>query len=249
MNENNLNENNMNEHVKDVNKSRKILIIFFILIALVAVVFSVWRAYQNSNDKLNDNQITDDYNSDDHDSDLNSDDDNNSNNNNVENTDNNTLASIDKYYELSKSEESYSVDNSLSIKFIGNSIPDMDEGYKYVAEITINGKKINAGIFGNSNDKVIYSANCAASFNVKKINNLYFLQSKIAAQSAGTYLLVLNKTGDVVISEYNVLTDFNMENNKKYLTVTSYSTNPIAIDDLGNEKRYLIQEDSISLEN
>lgn len=221
MNENNLNENNMNEHVKDVNRSRKILIIFFILIALVAVVFSVWRAYQNSNDKLNDNEITD----------------------------NNTLASIDKYYELSKSEESYSVDNSLSIKFIGSSIPDMDEGYNYVAEITINGKKINAGIFGNSNDKVIYSANCAASFNVKKINNLYFLQSKIAAQSAGTYLLVLNKTGDVVISEYNVLTDFNMENNKKYLTVTSYSTNPIAMDDLGNEKRYLIQEDSISLEN
>ena len=40
-----------------------------------------------------------------------------------------------------------------------------------------------------------------------------------------------------------------MENNKKYLTVTSYSTNPIAMDDLGNEKRYLIQEDSISLEN
>lgn len=228
MNENNMNEHNMNEHVKDVNRSRKILIIFFILIALVAVVFSVWRAYQNSNDKLNDN---------------------NSNNNNVENTDNNTLASIDKYYELSKSEESYSVDNSLSIKFIGSSIPDMDEGYNYVAEITINGKKINAGIFGNSNDKVIYSANCAASFNVKKINNLYFLQSKIAAQSAGTYLLVLNKTGDVVISEYNVLTDFNMENNKKYLTVTSYSTNPIAMDDLGNEKRYLIQEDSISLEN
>lgn len=221
MNENNLNENNMNEHVKAVNRSRKILIIFFILIALVAVIFSVWRAYQNSNDKLNDNEITD----------------------------NNTLASIDKYYELSKSEESYSVDNSLSIKFIGSSIPDMDEGYNYVAEITINGKKINAGIFGNSNDKVIYSANCAASFNVKKINNLYFLQSKIAAQSAGTYLLVLNKTGDVVISEYNVLTDFNMENNKKYLIVTSYSTNPIAMDDLGNEKRYLIQEDSISLEN
>ena len=245
-----MNSNNMNGQFNNAsNNKKKILIIVFVSIALVAVVFSVWRAYQNSNDKLNDNQITDDYNSDDYDGDLNSDNDNNSNNNSVENTDNNTLVSIDKYYELSKSEESYSVDNSLSIKFIGSSIPDMDEGYNYVAEITINGKKINAGIFGNSNDKVIYSANCAASFNVKKINNLYFLQSKIAAQSAGTYLLVLNKTGDVVISEYNVLTDFNMENNKKYLTVTSYSTNPITMDDLGNEKRYLIQEDSISLEN
>ena len=84
------------------------------------------------------------------------------------------------------------------------------------------------------------------SINVKKINNLYVLQSIIGSQFGGTYFVVLNQNGDVLLKGSNVRTDFTLENDEKYLTVTSYSDSP-SMTDIGTEERYLIEENSITL--
>ena len=132
------------------------------------------------------------------------------------------------------------------LKFIGSPISEVEDKYKYVAEITLNDKKINTGLFEDTNEKVIYSKDFAAQFNVKKINNLYVLQSIIGSQFGGTYFVVLNQNGDVLLKGSNVRTDFTLENDEKYLTVTSYSDSP-SMTDIGTDERYLIEENSITL--
>ena len=218
--------------------TNKILIIISIIILFIAISFSLWKVYSNKEAKSNNDNlenITDDDSTKEYniitDKDTKPDD---------------GISSFDKSYSLSEIEESYSIIDSLLIKFIGSPISEVEDKYKYVAEITLNDKKINTGLFEDTNEKVIYSKDFAAQFNVKKINNLYVLQSIIGSQFGGTYFVVLNQNGDVLLKGSNVRTDFTLENDEKYLTVTSYSDSP-SMTDIGTEERYLIEENSITL--
>ena len=218
--------------------TNKILIIISIIILFIAISFSLWKVYSNKEAKSNNDNLE------------NITDDNSTKEDNII-TDKDTnpddgISSFDKSYRLSEIEESYSIIDSLLIKFIGSPISEVEDKYKYVAEITLNDKKINTGLFEDTNEKVIYSKDFAAQFNVKKINNLYVLQSIIGSQFGGTYFVVLNQNGDVLLKGSNVRTDFTLENDEKYLTVTSYSDSP-SMTDIGTEERYLIEENSITL--
>lgn len=218
--------------------TNKILIIISIIILFIAISFSLWKVYSNKEAKSNNDNLE------------NITDDNSTKEDNII-TDKDTnpddgISSFDKSYRLSEIEESYSIIDSLLIKFIGSPISEVEDKYKYVAEITLNDKKINTGLFEDTNEKVIYSKDFAAQFNVKKINNLYVLQSIIGSQFGGTYFVVLNQNGDVLLKGSNVRTDFTLENDEKYLTVTSYSDSP-STTDIGTEERYLIEENSITL--
>lgn len=218
--------------------TNKILIIIPIIILFIAISFSLWKVYSNKEAKSNNDNLENI-----------TDDDSTKEDNIITDKDTNPddgISSFDKSYSLSEIEESYSIIDSLLIKFIGSPISEVEDKYKYVAEITLNDKKINTGLFEDTNEKVIYSKDFAAQFNVKKINNLYVLQSIIGAQFGGTYFVVLNQNGDVLLKGSNVRTDFTLKNDEKYLTVTSYSDSP-SMTDIGTEERYLIEENSITL--
>ncbi len=214
-------------------ETSKSLLIILIIVLVVVTAYSLCKIYSDKTKPIDDDNSGDTTNV----------IDDKTNGDQV--TPSESMFSFDNDYNLTNLEESYAIVDSLSIKFTGTPSTDVENGFTYVAEVTMNGKNIVTGLFEDVNKKVIYSKDYASQFNVKKINNLYILQSKIAAQYGGTYIVVLNQNGEVLLKKSNVKTDFTKVNNEKYLTITNYSENPS--DNNSVEEKYLIEENSLIL--
>jgi hypothetical protein len=79
-------------------------------------------------------------------------------------------------------------DEHLRIKFIGTKSSDMENAYKYKAEIYLDNELIRDNFFTGSN---IYSKDYAANVKVYKLEGTYIITSFIAKQCGGTDILVL----------------------------------------------------------
>ena len=101
---------------------------------------------------------------------------------------------------LDEIKESYTY-GDLKLIFTGDKsslINDEEGSYEYTLDISLNGKKIDSSIFGNKNNKVIWSSNHAASFRVVDIDNYYILVSSIGKQNDGSYILIIDKKGNFI---------------------------------------------------
>lgn len=108
--------------------------------------------------------------------------------------------SLTKYLELKNINEEFKVDDRLTIKFVGTNEPENSTYFTYNAYIYLDGKLIDDKLFSDSNAKVIYSNNQYAKFTVKKINNLYLIDSTEARNFPHSYLLIINSSGNVIKS-------------------------------------------------
>ena len=111
------------------------------------------------------------------------------------------------------------VDDLITISFNGikeDNDSEDEEHYRYTAQVFVNGQEIDSKIFNNENDRVIWSENYAASFKVIKVNNVYLLDSYIAKQFDGHYILIINSAGEALASYYDVGFKFDKDN-KKYI--------------------------------
>lgn len=115
--------------------------------------------------------------------------------------------SKDIRFELKKDKEKIMI-NKLVLNFIGEKTGEASNNelaYKYILDMTMDGKKIESDIFKNKNNRVIWSSNCAASFEVLELDNYYILKSSIAVQTGGSYILVMDKEGNVLKSFEDVM--------------------------------------------
>lgn len=102
-------------------------------------------------------------------------------------------------FNLTKQNENI-VMGKLSLNFVGvkTERTDYETMYQYTLDILVNGKKIDSNIFSNKNNKVIWSSNYAAGFNVLELDNYYILTSFIAKQNDGSYVLIIDKSGKII---------------------------------------------------
>ena len=103
-------------------------------------------------------------------------------------------------FELDKEKEKIKI-NDLILDFNGVKTGETDYQmvqYQYTLDISLNGKKIDALIFSNKDDKVIWFSNCAAYFEVYQLDNYYILKSVIAKQNDGSYVLIIDKDGKIL---------------------------------------------------
>jgi hypothetical protein len=115
--------------------------------------------------------------------------------------------SKDIRFELKKEKEKIMI-NDLVLNFIGEKTGEAsnnESAYKYILDMTMDGKKIESDIFKNKNNRVIWSSNCAALFEVLELDNYYILKSSIAVQTGGSYILVMDKEGNVLKSFEDVM--------------------------------------------
>jgi len=129
---------------------------------------------------------------------------------------------------LDEIKESYTY-GDLKLIFTGDksSLINGEEKYEYTLDISLNGKKIDSSIFGNKNNKVIWSSNHAASFRVVDIDNYYILVSSIIMQNDGSYVLIIDKKGNVLKTFNDV--DITIDEVKLEVEVTdckSYDVDP-----------------------
>ena len=128
--------------------------------------------------------------------------------------------------ELEKSYYSLTIDGHLNIEMQGEEDPNFEDGYKYTLKITFDGKPVSPQtLFENTNDKVVYSKNYAASFSIEKTNNVYILASEIAKQSNGSYVSVINSKGTVLNNFYDV--SMRIDNYNNQLTITKCQDNSV----------------------
>ena len=99
-----------------------------------------------------------------------------------------TTNKVGQTIELSKETEDIMFDEHLRIKFIGTKSSDMENAYKYKAEIYLDNELIRDNFFTGSN---IYSKDYAANVKVYKLEETYIITSFIAKQCGGTDILVL----------------------------------------------------------
>ncbi len=99
-----------------------------------------------------------------------------------------TTNKVGQTIELSKETEDIMFDEHLRIKFIGTKSSDMENAYKYKAEIYLDNELIKDNFFTGSN---IYSSEYAANVKVYKLEGTYIITSFIAKQCGGTDILVL----------------------------------------------------------
>ena len=163
-------------------------------------------------------------------------------------TDNEEYKSDDsvKTIELKSANETLEVDNILNISFAGTKQEESNgdqQYYEYVAKIAVNGKEVDSKIYNNENDKVIWSENYASRFKVTKVNNVYILDSYVAKQNDGHYVLIISSDGKVLDSYYDV--SFMLDYDSKKYVVTDCNSDG-QIDEECPSKEYNILESSIS---
>ncbi len=112
---------------------------------------------------------------------------------------------------LVEEKETLVVDDKLTLNFNGYKTTDID-GYTYTLDILFNNNKMNNNsIFENESKRVIWSSNFSASLTVFKINNKYLIDSYIAKQANGHYLIILDENSKLIKSfedvSYDILYD------------------------------------------
>ena len=172
-------------------------IISIILMIIGAIFLFIPRHYNYDNNDNKDYNYTDDVG-----------ENTNSNENTYPDNDIESNLNINKNIELKNSYEELIVDDNLKIIFTGTLVREdefSDEGYyEYIANIYLNNKLLKTNFFDNQNDKVIWSENYASNFKIIKVNNVYFLDSYIAKQVDGHYILVFNEDDDILASYYDL---------------------------------------------
>ena len=194
---NNMDSNNMNGQLNNADNKKKILIIVFVAIAFVAIVFSVWRAYQNSNDKLNDNQITDDYGDDD--DYLNSDDNtsgdstNDDNNNNSDSSNNGCtdtkFEGVKGTFTSDEIEKNYADSNNNFYTNANNPCYDCERDFCYNLNVS-NGNLIVSNYKNNSE-----------TYTLKKVKNITKMISFTNWDCASYKFVLLTSDGKVYLSK------------------------------------------------
>lgn len=148
-------------------------------------------------------------------------------------------------YKLTKEKQTLNVDDHLKINFIGNKINNL---YKYTLEMYLDNNKLNNNTFFEDTSKDIVYSYAYAYFKIENINNYYLIQYiKDGSQSNGTYLIILDKDGNLINSFENVTFNFNYntyeyEISKSYNLEEAFSQKYL----LGNSMP-LIDEDTKSL--
>ena len=123
-------------------------------------------------------------------------------------------------YKLTKEMQTLNVDEHLKINFIGNKINDL---YKYTLEMYLDNNKLNNNTFFEDITKDIVYSYAYAYFKIENINNYYLIQYiEDGSQSNGTYLIILDKDGNLINSFENVNYKFNY-NTYEYEIKTSYN--------------------------
>ncbi len=205
--ENNNTSNDSSNNQKDKKKLFIMMVIFLLLLLLIS--FSIMYFSKN---KDNGDSNTDDENINEEQEDEETVDDS------KDDSDDQTDLSDEKNFysiELAKNKEELKVDEHLSLEFIGEATTDVEDGYKYTLKITLDGKPLDsATLFEDSTDKVIYSANYAASFSVTKLNDTYVLNSGIASQNNGHYVSIINNKGSVMKNFYDVSMNISSQENQ-----------------------------------
>lgn len=123
-----------------------------------------------------------------------------------------------KKIELSKEQETYNIDSSLRIEFLGK-VQDNDSSnkpiYKYTADVYLDDNKILT--IDNDN---IYSANAAANFEVIRTKKVYILKSFVARQCNSDKINIVTMKGKVLpITDSAMDFDINKKLDKFTLTL------------------------------
>ncbi len=123
-----------------------------------------------------------------------------------------------KKIELSKEQETYNIDSSLRIEFLGK-VQDNDSSnkpiYKYTADVYLDNNKILT--IDNDN---IYSANAAANFEVIRTKKVYILKSFVARQCNSDKINIVTMKGKVLpITDSAMDFDINKKLDKFTLTL------------------------------
>lgn len=127
-------------------------------------------------------------------------------------------------FDLKNEKEKYIFDK-LTLNFKGVKTGDInnEDSYQYTLDVVLGGKNIDSSIFGNKDKKIIWSSNYAALFKVVDIDNYYVLISHIAKQNDGSYVLVIDKEGNIVKTFEDVSVVINKE--KLELKITDCESN------------------------
>jgi hypothetical protein len=96
--------------------------------------------------------------------------------------------------ELKNQVETINFDNHISITFTG--IKTNNNVYKYTGQVILDGKVINTNVYEQGLEFI--------SFRIYKINNIYVLIANNGAQINGNYDVIMNNTGKILLTNYNV---------------------------------------------
>ena len=117
--------------------------------------------------------------------------------------------------ELSKETEEITYDEKLRIKFVGTKSPDMENAYKYKAEIYLNGELLTHNFYTGQN---IFSSNYGANVKIYKIEETYIISSFIAKQCGGNDVLVFTSDRTEMTPYLDVTLGIDKDNNKYTIT-------------------------------
>lgn len=117
--------------------------------------------------------------------------------------------------ELSKETEEITYDEKLRIKFVGTKSPDIENAYKYKAEIYLNGELLTHNFYTGQN---IFSSNYGANVKIYKIEETYIISSFIAKQCGGNDVLVFTSDRTEMTPYLDVTLGIDKDNNKYTIT-------------------------------
>ena len=122
-----------------------------------------------------------------------------------------TETEVGQLIELSKETEEITYDENLRIKFIGTKSSDMENAYKYKAEIYLNGELLSHNFYTGQN---IYSSNYGAHVKIYKLEGTYIISSFIAKQCNGNDVLVFTSDKTEMTPYLDVTLGVDQENSK-----------------------------------
>lgn len=122
---------------------------------------------------------------------------------------------VGQIIELSKEIEEITYDENLRIKFIGTKSPDMENAYKYKAEIYLKGELLKHNFYTGQN---VFSSNYGANVKIYKLEGTYIISSFIAKQCNGNDVLVFSEDKTEMTPYLDVVLGVD-KNNSKY-TIT-----------------------------
>ena len=122
-----------------------------------------------------------------------------------------TETEVGQTIELSKETEEITYDENLRIKFIGTKSSDMENAYKYKAEIYLNGELLSHNFYTGQN---IYSSNYGAQVKIYKLEGTYIISSFIAKQCNGNDVLVFTSDKTEMTPYLDVTLGVDQDNGK-----------------------------------
>ena len=213
-------------------KKEKILFIILIILIFITLTFGGYIIYKKI-------ELTNQYNTNTENNEQQKENNNTSNSTNENNSNNiNNSPSNEQIINLTEEKQSIALNNNeIKLNFKGKT--NKENILQYNLKIIINDKSLKENIF-TKEELYIWKSDYAATFKFTEHKELYFFISYIAKQNDGEWILITDKTGNIIKEFYDVSISFTDD---KTFVIIDCKNNNIMAD--CEEKTYTIENNTI----